>query len=109
MTVDIYKQYEKNVKEKKDEPQALPYKNRFFVFLLQHYRPRVRDIFQRAGAKVQDYINAVEYFDDRGGTHFHKPNTRNLDEIRRSHEEDRKRHFDDFKQDRETTSNRGRD
>eukprot|EP00971_Amphidinium_carterae_P013343 263053-Amphidinium_carterae.1 len=102
MTVDIYKQYEKNVKEKKDDPQALPYKNRFFVFLLQHYRPRVRDIFQRAGAKVQDYNNAVEYFDARGGTHFYKPNTRNLDEIRRSHEEDRKRqNFDDFKQERQ--------
>eukprot|EP00971_Amphidinium_carterae_P080601 1594771-Amphidinium_carterae.1 len=100
MTVDIYKQYEKNKEqaEKKNEPQALPHKNRFFVFLLQHYRPRVRDIFQRAGARVEDYNNAVDYFDDRGGTHFHKPNVRGLDEIRRSQQEDRKRNFDDFKQ-----------
>eukprot|EP00971_Amphidinium_carterae_P067856 1343320-Amphidinium_carterae.1 len=110
MTVDIYKQYEKNKEqaEKRNEPQALPYKNRFFVFLLQHYRPRVRDIFQRAGARVEDYNNAVYYFDDRGGTHFHKPNIRSIDEIRRSQEEDRKRHFDDFKQEKQPILSRKR-
>eukprot|EP00971_Amphidinium_carterae_P314447 6250369-Amphidinium_carterae.1 len=66
MTLDIYKQAEKKngQAEKKNEPQTPPHKNRFFVFLLQHYRGRVRGIFQRAGTKVEDYNNAVDYFDD---------------------------------------------
>eukprot|EP00971_Amphidinium_carterae_P066400 1314861-Amphidinium_carterae.1 len=76
MTVDIYKQAEKKnaEAEKRGEQTTPPYRNRFFVFLLQHYRGRVRDIFQRAGATLQDYNNAVDYFDQRGSTHFLKPN-----------------------------------
>eukprot|EP00971_Amphidinium_carterae_P082124 1624455-Amphidinium_carterae.1 len=99
MTVDIYKQAEKKntEAEKKNEPQTPAYKDRFFVFLIQHYRGRVRDIFQRAGATMQDYNNALDYFDERGQVHFNKPNVRSLDEIRRSQTEN-KREFDDFKQ-----------
>eukprot|EP00971_Amphidinium_carterae_P070970 1403243-Amphidinium_carterae.1 len=60
MTVEIFKQA-----EKKNDPQNPPYRNRFFVFILQHYRERVREIFLRAEARLEDYNNAVDYFDDR--------------------------------------------
>eukprot|EP00971_Amphidinium_carterae_P137014 2715190-Amphidinium_carterae.1 len=83
MTVDIFKQA-----ERKNDPTNPAYKNRFFVFRLQHYRDRVRDIFRRAEARTEDYNNAVDYFDDRGGTHFARPNRRTLEEIRRSQQED---------------------
>eukprot|EP00971_Amphidinium_carterae_P223120 4427417-Amphidinium_carterae.1 len=98
MTVDIYKQAGKKNEqaEKTNEQTTPPHKHRFFVFLLQHYRARVRDIFQRAGARLEDYNNAVCYFDERAGTHFHKPNVRSLEETRRSQTEDKKRNFDDF-------------
>eukprot|EP00971_Amphidinium_carterae_P145250 2878253-Amphidinium_carterae.1 len=99
MTLDIYKQAEKKNEqaERTNEQTTAPFRSRFFVFLIQHYRARLRDIFQRAGATVQDYNNAVDYFDERGGTHFNKPNVRSLDEIRRSQAEEKKRSFDDFK------------
>eukprot|EP00971_Amphidinium_carterae_P226805 4498158-Amphidinium_carterae.1 len=48
MTIEIILQA-----EKKYDPQNPPTKNRFFVFILQHYRERVRDIFQRAGATIE--------------------------------------------------------
>eukprot|EP00971_Amphidinium_carterae_P087970 1740386-Amphidinium_carterae.1 len=99
MTVDIFKQTEKRnaEAEKKNEPQTPAYKNRFFVFLLQHYRGRVQDIFQRAGTTVRDYNNALDYFDERGQVHFNRPNVRSLEEIRRAQIEN-KRDFDDFQQ-----------
>eukprot|EP00971_Amphidinium_carterae_P323734 6433722-Amphidinium_carterae.1 len=59
MTIEIFKQA-----EKKHDPQNPPTKNRFFVFILQHYRERVQNIFLRAGATVGEYNQAVEYFDD---------------------------------------------
>eukprot|EP00971_Amphidinium_carterae_P207699 4121237-Amphidinium_carterae.1 len=94
MTIEIFKQ-----SEKKYEPANPPTKNRFFVFLLQHYRERVQNIFLRAGATIAEYNKAVEYFDDRGGTHFTRPNRRNLDEIRSTQSaEERKRQLDYIQQ-----------
>eukprot|EP00971_Amphidinium_carterae_P260849 5174835-Amphidinium_carterae.1 len=92
MTVEIFKQA-----EKKTDTQNPPTKNRFFVFILQRYRERVRDIFQQAGATIEDYNKALEYFDERGGTHFTHPNRRSIEEIRKTQAEDKKRSLDDIK------------
>eukprot|EP00971_Amphidinium_carterae_P261794 5193244-Amphidinium_carterae.1 len=48
---------------------------------------------------MEDYNKAVEYFDDRGGTHFNnKPNRRNIDVIRKTQSaEDKKRSLDEIK------------
>eukprot|EP00971_Amphidinium_carterae_P109569 2169530-Amphidinium_carterae.1 len=81
MTIEIFTQA-----TKKHDPANPPTKNRFFVFILQHYRKRVQNIFQRAGATVEEYNQAVDYFDSRGGAHFNRlklsPNRRDLHEIR---------------------------
>eukprot|EP00971_Amphidinium_carterae_P025305 499629-Amphidinium_carterae.1 len=45
--------------EKKYDSMNPPTKNRFFVFILQHYRERVQNIFLRAGATVGEYNQAV--------------------------------------------------
>eukprot|EP00971_Amphidinium_carterae_P236614 4696181-Amphidinium_carterae.1 len=54
MTIEIFTQA-----EKKYDPANPPTKNCFFVFLLQHYRERARNIFLRAGATVEEYNQAV--------------------------------------------------
>eukprot|EP00971_Amphidinium_carterae_P209120 4148563-Amphidinium_carterae.1 len=59
-----------------------PTKHRFFFFILQHYRGRVQDIFRRAGATPEEYYQAMDYFDNRGGAHFNRPNRRDLHEMR---------------------------
>eukprot|EP00971_Amphidinium_carterae_P076945 1520135-Amphidinium_carterae.1 len=50
MTVEIFRQA-----EKKYHTQNPPTRNRFFVFILQHYRERVHNIFRRAGATIAEY------------------------------------------------------
>eukprot|EP00971_Amphidinium_carterae_P154125 3056654-Amphidinium_carterae.1 len=77
MTIEIFSQA-----VKKYDPMNPPTKNRFFVFILQHYRERVQNIFQRAGATPEEYHQTVKYFDNRGGAHFNRPNRRDLHEIR---------------------------
>eukprot|EP00971_Amphidinium_carterae_P087786 1736995-Amphidinium_carterae.1 len=76
MTIEIFVQA-----QKKYDPMNPPTHNRFFVFLLQHYRERLQNIFLRAGATIEDYNEAVDYFDRRGGAHFNRPNRRDLQEI----------------------------
>eukprot|EP00971_Amphidinium_carterae_P293756 5832004-Amphidinium_carterae.1 len=77
MTIEIFVQT-----QKKYDPMNPPTHNRFFVFVLQHYRERLHYILQRAGATLNDYNQAIEYFDKRGGAHFNRPNRRDLQEIR---------------------------
>eukprot|EP00971_Amphidinium_carterae_P325634 6456004-Amphidinium_carterae.1 len=62
MTIEIFLQA-----QKKYDPMTPPTHNRFFLFILQHYRDRLQYIFQRAGASVEDYNQVLEYFDKRGG------------------------------------------
>eukprot|EP00971_Amphidinium_carterae_P170252 3373278-Amphidinium_carterae.1 len=95
MTIEIFTQA-----EKKYDQNNPPTKHRFFVFILQHYRERVSNIFKLAGATVGGCRRIVEYFDNRGGAHFTRPNRRNLDEIRRTPQtaEERKRQLDYIRQ-----------
>eukprot|EP00971_Amphidinium_carterae_P263468 5227139-Amphidinium_carterae.1 len=95
MTIEIFTQA-----QKKYDPNNPPTKNRFFVFILQYYRERVQNISKLAGATVEEYNQTVEYFDNRGGSHFARPNRRNLDEIRRTPQaaEERKKHLDYIRQ-----------
>eukprot|EP00971_Amphidinium_carterae_P223286 4430555-Amphidinium_carterae.1 len=77
MTIEIFVQA-----QNKYDLMNPPTHNRLFLFVLQHYRDRLQYIFQRAGASIEDYNQAVEYFDKRGGAHFSRPNGRDLHEIR---------------------------
>eukprot|EP00971_Amphidinium_carterae_P214715 4260800-Amphidinium_carterae.1 len=78
MTIEIFQ----NAQGKKYDANNPPTNNRFFVFLLQHYRERFQHIFQRAGCTVEDYNQTLDYFDKRGRAHFNRPNRRDLQEIR---------------------------
>eukprot|EP00971_Amphidinium_carterae_P015341 302841-Amphidinium_carterae.1 len=77
MTIDIFRN-----EGKKNEANNPPTNNRFFVFLLQHYRDRFQNIFQRAGVTVEDYNQTLDYFDKRGSAHFNRVNRRDLREMR---------------------------
>eukprot|EP00971_Amphidinium_carterae_P044448 874217-Amphidinium_carterae.1 len=52
MTIEIYLQAQS--KRERDELHPA-YQNRFFLFLVQHYLPRLQNIFQRAGATHEEY------------------------------------------------------
>eukprot|EP00971_Amphidinium_carterae_P093442 1849371-Amphidinium_carterae.1 len=80
MTIEIFQN-----SQKKYEVNNSPTQNRFFVFLLQHYRERFQNICQRAGVTVEDYNQILEYFDKRGGSRFNRPNRRDLHETRSMH------------------------
>eukprot|EP00971_Amphidinium_carterae_P204032 4048661-Amphidinium_carterae.1 len=83
MTVEIYLQAA--TKRERDRDHLLlhpPHENRFFLFLVQHYERRLFNIFQRAGATVDEYNRVLAYFDRKCAVHFTKPNRRNLQAIR---------------------------
>eukprot|EP00971_Amphidinium_carterae_P144734 2868102-Amphidinium_carterae.1 len=73
MTVEIYVQA-----QQKQGPLNPPHQSRFFIFLVQHYGERLRGIFRRAGATMEEYNAVLAYFDRKGSTHFTKPNQRDL-------------------------------
>eukprot|EP00971_Amphidinium_carterae_P144733 2868101-Amphidinium_carterae.1 len=76
MTVEIYVQ----AQQKRDQLNP-PHQSRFFIFLAQHYGERLREIFRRAGATMEEYNAALAYFDRKGSTHFTKPNRQDLQAI----------------------------
>eukprot|EP00971_Amphidinium_carterae_P023986 473407-Amphidinium_carterae.1 len=57
MTVEIYLQAATKRERERDQLLLLhpPHENRFFLFLVQHYERRLFNIFQRAGATVDEY------------------------------------------------------
>eukprot|EP00971_Amphidinium_carterae_P142447 2821676-Amphidinium_carterae.1 len=76
MTIEIYVQL-----QSKRDPLNPAHQNRFFLFLVQHYGERLRNIFQRARATMEEYNAVLAYFDKKGTTHFTKPNRRDLQAI----------------------------
>eukprot|EP00971_Amphidinium_carterae_P289829 5755104-Amphidinium_carterae.2 len=83
MTIEIY--LKAAAKRERDRDYLLlhpPHENRFFVFIVQHYERRLFNIFQRAGATVDEYNQVLAYFDRKCAIHFTKPNRRDLQAIR---------------------------
>eukprot|EP00971_Amphidinium_carterae_P119987 2376555-Amphidinium_carterae.1 len=76
MAIEIYPQ----AQTKRDELHP-PHQNRFFLFLVQHYLPRLHNIFQRAGATHEEYNQVLLYFDKKCAVHFTRPNRRDLQMI----------------------------
>eukprot|EP00971_Amphidinium_carterae_P300614 5973024-Amphidinium_carterae.2 len=77
MTIEIYLQAQSN----RDELHPA-HQNRFFLFLVQHYLPRLHNIFQRAGATVDEYNQVLAYFDKKCAVHFTRPNRLDLQMMR---------------------------
>eukprot|EP00971_Amphidinium_carterae_P350135 6491400-Amphidinium_carterae.2 len=77
MTIEIYLQ----AQAKRDELHP-PHQNRFFLFLVQHYLPRLHNIFHRAGATMEEYHQVLAYFDKKCAVHFARPNRRDVQMIR---------------------------
>eukprot|EP00971_Amphidinium_carterae_P326583 6457460-Amphidinium_carterae.1 len=76
MTVEIDLQ-----SQQKRDPNNPPHQSRFFLFLVQHYGERLKNIFLRAGAPMEEYSAVLANYDRKTSTHFAKPIHRNLQAI----------------------------
>eukprot|EP00971_Amphidinium_carterae_P104653 2072559-Amphidinium_carterae.1 len=76
MTTEIYVQA-----AAKRDPQNPPHQSRFFVFLVQHYESRVKNIFEKANTGIDEYKTVLAYFDRRGSTHFTRPKRRDIQAV----------------------------
>eukprot|EP00971_Amphidinium_carterae_P263362 5225264-Amphidinium_carterae.1 len=75
MITEIYQQ-----NAKKPEPPP-GHHHRFLLFLVQHHRTKITNIMKDAGLQPRDIKDVYDYFDEKAGQHFNRPNVRNLTEM----------------------------
>eukprot|EP00971_Amphidinium_carterae_P222565 4417476-Amphidinium_carterae.1 len=76
MTVETYVQA-----TQKRDPHNPAHQSRFFMFLVQHYESRLRNIFEKANTGKDEYNAVLANFDKKASTHFTRPKRRDIQAV----------------------------